>query len=63
MSMPGLVRHVEARLLLSVGAIGSALGGVALLLFVTTGAGLWPLLAGFFVVVTWPVQPNAVVRL
>jgi DHA1 family bicyclomycin/chloramphenicol resistance-like MFS transporter len=56
-----LIRHVEARLLLGVGAIGSALGGVALLLFVTTGAGLWPLLAGFFVVVTSVglVLPNA----
>ncbi|WP_375479840.1 multidrug effflux MFS transporter [uncultured Jatrophihabitans sp.] len=56
-----LVRHVEARLLLSVGALGSAAGGVALLVFVTTGAGLWPLLAGFFVVVTSVglVLPNA----
>ncbi|WP_375504670.1 multidrug effflux MFS transporter [uncultured Jatrophihabitans sp.] len=56
-----LVRHVEARLLLSVGAIGSAVGGVALFVFVTAGAGLWPLLAGFFVVVTSVglVLPNA----
>ena len=56
-----LVRHVEAHLLLSVGAIGSALGGVALLVSVTTGAGLWPLLAGFFIVVTSVglVLPNA----
>lgn len=56
-----LVRRVEARVLLGVGAIGSAVGGVALLLFVTTGAGLWPLLTGFFVVVTSVglVLPNA----
>ncbi len=56
-----LVRHVEARRLLTVGAIGSAVGGVALLVFVTTGAGLWPLLAGFFIVVTSVglVLPNA----
>ncbi len=56
-----LVGHVEARLLLSVGAVGSAVGGVALLVCVTTEAGLWPLLAGFFVVVTSVglVLPNA----
>jgi DHA1 family bicyclomycin/chloramphenicol resistance-like MFS transporter len=56
-----LVRHVEARLLLSVGAIGSALGGIALFVFVTADAGLWPLLAGFFVVVSSVglVLPNA----
>ncbi len=56
-----LVSRVGARLLLSVGAVGSALGGVALFIFVTNGAGLWPLLAGFFVVVSSVglVLPNA----
>ena len=56
-----LVRHVNARLLLAGGVIGSAAGGVALLILVTLGAGLWPLLAAFFTVVTSVglVLPNA----
>lgn len=56
-----LVRRVDARLLLGVGVIGSAAGGLAVLVFVTTGAGLWPLLAAFFVVVASVglVLPNA----
>jgi len=56
-----LVRHIDAQVLLGIGVIGSAAGGVALLVFVTAGAGLWPMLAAFFTVVTSVglVLPNA----
>jgi len=56
-----LVRHIEPRLLLASGVIGSAAGGVALLVVTSTGAGLWPILAAFFIVVTSVglVLPNA----
>ena len=56
-----LVRHVDAHLLLTTGVLGSAAGGVGLLVVVTTGAGLWPILAAFFLVVTSVglVLPNA----
>lgn len=56
-----LVRGVDARLLLGSGVIGSATGGLALLIFVVTQAGLWPTLAAFFIVVTSVglVLPNA----
>ncbi|MDT0264243.1 multidrug effflux MFS transporter [Jatrophihabitans lederbergiae] len=56
-----LVHRVDARLLLGAGVVGSAAGGVALLIVVATNAGLWPLLVGFFIVVTSVglVLPNA----
>ncbi|WNV88041.1 multidrug effflux MFS transporter [Umezawaea sp. Da 62-37] len=56
-----LVRHVDPRTLLAAGVFGSAAGGIALLAVVATGAGLWPMLAAFFVVVTSVglVLPNA----
>jgi DHA1 family bicyclomycin/chloramphenicol resistance-like MFS transporter len=56
-----LVRHVDTRSLLGAGVIGAAAGGVALLVFVATGAGLWPMLAALFTVVTSVglVLPNA----
>jgi DHA1 family bicyclomycin/chloramphenicol resistance-like MFS transporter len=56
-----LVHHIDARSLLGYGVIGSAAGGVALISFVATGSGLWPLLVAFFVVVTSVglVLPNA----
>lgn len=56
-----LVRYVETRSLLAAGVIGAAGGGVALLVSVATGAGLWPLLASLFAVVASVglVLPNA----
>lgn len=56
-----LVGRIDARRLLGAGVIGAAVGGVALLVFVIVGAGLWPLLAAFFTVVTSVglVLPNA----
>ncbi|MDM4722066.1 multidrug effflux MFS transporter [Micromonospora sp. WMMA1363] len=56
-----LVRRVSARLLLGCGVIGSASGSVALLVLALTGAGLRPVLAALFVVVTSVglVLPNA----
>ncbi len=56
-----LVRQVDPRVLLATGVVGSAVGGVAVLAVVVSGAGLWPLLAAFFVVVTSVglVLPNA----
>lgn len=56
-----LVRHLDARLLLAGGVAGSVVGGVALLVCVSAGAGLWPLLAALFAVVTSVglVLPNA----
>ena len=46
-----LVRYVRTRSLLAAGVIGAAGGGVALLVSVATGAGLWPLLASLFAAV------------
>jgi DHA1 family bicyclomycin/chloramphenicol resistance-like MFS transporter len=56
-----LVRHVDTRSLLGAGVISAAAGGVALLVFVAIGAGLWPMLAALFTVVTSVglVLPNA----
>ena len=56
-----LVRHLNERTLLSTGVTASAIGAVALLVVVTARAGLWPLLAALFVVVTSVglVLPNA----
>ena len=56
-----LVRHVDARVPLRAGVIGSAVGGIALLLLAVNDAGLWPLLAGFFIAVASVglVLPNA----
>jgi MFS transporter, DHA1 family, multidrug resistance protein len=56
-----LVRRFDPRSLLRAGVLGATAGGIALLAFVTTGAGLWPLLAALFVVVTSVglVLPNA----
>lgn len=56
-----LVRRIDPRTLLSAGVFGTAIGGIALLVFVTTGAGLWPMLAALFVVVANVgfVLPNA----
>ncbi|MFG2847091.1 multidrug effflux MFS transporter [Kitasatospora sp. NPDC048296] len=56
-----LVRTVDARLLLGIGVAGAAVGSTSLLAFSATAAGLWPLLAAFFTVVTSVglVLPNA----
>lgn len=56
-----LVGRFDAESLLTSGVIGAAAGGVALLIVVSTGAGLWPILAAFFIVVTSVglVLPNA----
>ncbi len=56
-----LVRRVDSRFLLAAGVSGTAMGGVGLLAVSLTDAGLWPTLAGFFIVVTSVgfVLPNA----
>ena len=56
-----LVGRVRPVTLLGVGATATAGGGLAVLLVVLTGAGLWPLLTGLFVVVASVglVLPNA----
>src|SRR5690606_29725886 len=56
-----LVRRLHPRTLLGAGVAIAAAGGVALLVVVLTGAGLWPLLAALFLVVTSVglVMPNA----
>lgn len=56
-----LVRHVDARRLLAAGVLGAATGGMVLLAVTLTDAGLWPTLAGFFIVVSSVglVLPNA----
>lgn len=56
-----LVRRIDPKSLLTIGASGAAAGGMGLLAIVTVDAGLWPTLAAFFVVVTSVglVLPNA----
>jgi len=56
-----LVDHVSPRRLLAVGVAGALIAGVALLAVTSLGLGLWPLLAGLFVVVSSVglVAPNA----
>lgn len=46
-----LVGRVDARVLLGSGVVGAAAGGATLLVSVLAGAGLWPILVAFFVVV------------
>lgn len=56
-----LVGRVGPRRLVTIGAIGSGVGGLALLGFVLIAAGLWPILGALFIVVSSVglVLPNA----
>jgi DHA1 family bicyclomycin/chloramphenicol resistance-like MFS transporter len=47
-----IVGRFGPRRLLAVGLLGSAIGGLGVLAAVVTGSGLWPLLAGLFIVVS-----------